>query len=278
MTTEALTAHADGDLEAVIRTAYAAATGAKVDPHDVHTYLVPEGWILETPDLSQFLPKPTRVRATYRFSTLASFNQYLERFSTEDTTVWVPSTANAIVAVIDDSSPGDPQWGDHIATLTLETPPEWKYWLNENGKMLRQQEFAEIIEQGLPEILEPEAAKMLEIAQTFHAHTSTTFRSAIRLENGEQRIQYDTTINAGAGRSSELNVPTEMTLALSPFVGEDAYKVKARIGYRVGEGKLSLGYFLDRPERVVRDALDRIHTRLANVYPGQVYVGSPPIS
>lgn len=141
--------------------------------------------------------------------------------------------------------------------------------------MMTQVEFAEHIEAGLEEIIEPEAASMLELAQNFHATTDATFRSSTRLQSGEQRLQYDEEVKASAGASGDMTVPTAFLLGLAPFVGEDPYKLAARLRFRVNGGRLTLGYVLDRPDRVRRDAIEQIAERLGVRFPNS-YVGTPP--
>lgn len=66
-----------------------------------------------------------------------------------------------------------------------------------------------------------------------------------------------------------------LKLALSPFIGEDRYAVIARLRYRLSGGRLTLGYKLDRPELVQRDALEKIAEALKEKFP-LTYIGSEP--
>lgn len=181
-----------------------------------------------------------------------------------------------VVAIINDhESAGAPGWRDHRVELRLTHTPEWLYWTGQDGNAMAQTAFAEHVEGGLAEITEPDAAAMLEIAQTFHATSAATFRSATRLHSGEQRLQYDEEVRANAGAAGELEVPTELRLAVAPFIGEEPYAVKARLRYRVNAGNLRLSYHLDRPEAIVRDALEQIADRLADRF-ARTYMGDPP--
>jgi hypothetical protein len=65
-------------------------------------------------------------------------------------------------------------------------------------------------------------------------------------------------------------------LGLAPFVGEDAYRISARLRYRIRGGDLLLGYRLDRPADVLRDAVDGIADRLGQRFTlDRVFVGRP---
>jgi len=52
--------------------------------------------------------------------------------------------------------------------------------------MMSQDDFAEHVEVGLDDIAEPDAADVLEMAQTFHAKSQSTFRQATRLASARR--------------------------------------------------------------------------------------------
>jgi uncharacterized protein YfdQ (DUF2303 family) len=266
-----------GDAQAIIEVTRAAAWPQDLNPEIPQSLVVPAGASLEIPDVEHFLPQPRRRRGTYRPATVDAFVDYTRRLANETTTVWVHPTSGRIVAVIDDHTPTEAAWREHTVELALQETPEWRYWLGADGRMMSQEEFAEHVEGGLEEIVNPDAAVMLEVAQTFHASTSAQFRSSTRLASGEQRLQYDEEVKAAAGGSGDLTVPTELVLAIAPFVGEDPYRVTARLRFRLRAGTLTLGYRLDRPEAVQRDALSKIADRLGEQFTN-TYLGEPPTS
>lgn len=249
---------------------------------DVSTYafVVPRGSRLETtrtpPAHPDFTDAPLRARGTYRPATVAALIDVIKRHQDVAlTTVWVHPTTGRIVAIFNDAKPGEPAWRDHRAQLDLTVPEEWKHWKGKDGQMMSQVDFAEHIEDGLTEIVEPVGADMLELAQTFHASTDAQFRSAHRLQSGQVQVQYDETVTASAGTSKEIKIPREFKLAIPPFLGEEPYSLTALLRYRVSGGTLKLGYKLQRPDAVIRDALDRIAERLRGEFSSAVFIGEP---
>lgn len=263
-----------GDAEAIIEAARASSIPATLNPEAPQAFVIPENAQLVTPDLRAWRSRPTRKTGIYKPADVASFIAYTKHHLTDDTTVWVHPTTGKTIAVFNDNGQTDPGWGDHRAVLELAPTPEWRYWALNDGKMLSQVEFAEHIEGGLEEIVEPDAADVLEIAQSFHAKSSATFRSSTRLQSGEQRLQYDESIDAKAGPSGDLVVPTQILLAITPFYGEDRYKINARLRFRINGGHLALGYKLDRPDAVLRDAIDHVADALREEF-GLTYIGEP---
>ncbi len=266
-----------GEAEArvVAALALASAGPSTLDPSVPQAIVVPEGASLQLPDLSRWRPAPARKTGVYRPATVAALTAYLEWQQLADaTTVWVHPTSGLVSAIIDDNGE-TPGYGQHRAVLQMSHTPEWTHWAGLDGQLVGQEAFAEHVEAGLEEIVEPDAATVLEIAQSFHATSSATFRQATRLQSGEQKLVYDETIDAKAGPSGDLTVPTVILLALSPFLGEDRYKLTARLRFRLNAGKLTLGYLLDRPDAVIRDALEAIAERLEERFP-RVYLGEGP--
>ena len=246
---------------------------ADLTPDVPQIMVVPAGAVAFQPDLSAWRVAPTRATGTYRPATVEAFQAVTELYAYDATTVWVHPTSGKVVAVFDDNADG-PGWQQHRAELTLKKTPEWEYWAAKNNTMMSQEDFAEHIEGGLEEIARPDAADVLEMAQSFHASHEASFRSQKRLATGEVQFLYDEQIKATAGTAGQLTVPTTILLSIAPFIAEDAVKITARLRFRLSSGKLTLGYILDRPDAVLRTALEGVAERLGDLFP-RVFVGEP---
>lgn len=269
--------HTPGDAQAVIDAARARreARVDRVEPTEVLVYRDDSGEVREL-DLEHRLDAPRRAAGTYTAATLPSFIKLVKRHLDEArTTVWVHPNSGEIVAVLDDHPADGSAWGKHRARLQLITTDEWKFWTSKDGQMLGQEPFAEHIELGLKEIRNPAAADLLEIAQSFYATTSAEMRSAKRLQDGSVKVAYVEEVKASAGGSGEFEIPKQFTLGIAPFLGEEPYEVIARLRYRLNSGHLQLGYKLERPADVVRDALGQIAGRLVHEFGDRVFMGSP---
>lgn len=240
-------------------------------------WVVPEGATLSMESLEWLQNEPWRKRGVTEHTNLTSLMDYVDTHAEPGTAVWVSDLL--IVAVVDDHWEGGAGWAEHRAVMPLARTPEWKHWMKLDGQLVSQQQFAEHVEEGLTEIVEPPAADMLEVAQSFQAHTQAAFRSGTRLQSGETKLLYDEETTASAGKTGELSVPSAFQLALSPFEGEDPFRVTARLRYRVTSGTLRIGYKLDRPHVVIREAVQAMHQGLVSHFADtaevDVYVGKP---
>lgn len=264
------------DAAAIIEVAQEATDPRALQTEEIYSIIVPAGAEARILSLEEFKDNPDRARGTYKPATVEAFIDYVEKhLAAEDhTTVWVHPTQGCIEAILDDNAPDKPAWRSHRALLELIVTPEWKFWLEHDGKLMGQQDFAEKIEDGMREVHKPDAAEMLEIAQSIQAKTDVNFRSSYQVHNGEVQMAYDEKVEASAGRAGVLSVPQTFVLAIAPFVGEDAYRITARLRVRFNDGELRIGYRLEQPERAVRDVLEGIAKRVAEKF-DRVYMGTP---
>lgn len=272
----------DGDLAAVIDAATRAAAPKNLDVLQG----APQHYAVAVPafgrvehiviDDEKHLDHPRRLKGTATLATVDSFIAYVNAHTGDATTLWLDEDRVTITAIFNDHHGDEPGWRDHRAECRLVLTEEWCRWKSADGKLLPQQAFAELIEDGLAEIRDPASATMLEIAQTFQSTLDASFRSGVRLQSGQVQFRYDEQETATAGTNGELEIPEVIKLAIPVFLGEDAYEIDARFRYRARGGDLTLGYKLVHAERVLHDAIELIGVRLAEEFPGQVYIGGAP--
>ena len=204
--------------------------------------------------------RPDRKRGTVTLTTAGGLIDYLAKHGLPETELWADITADRVTAVInahagtDDGEESDAGWGDHRAVLQLTTTQDWRDWTGYSGKLLSQTDFAEFVEQHLPNIVTPTAADMLELAQTIKGASKVTFESTKRLTGGQVALEWREDVDAKAGRKGDIKIPDVIELALQVYEGGPAYRMAARFRYRIERGQLALGYVLERAGDVKRDA------------------------
>lgn len=267
-----------GNAAVIVETAQAA-----VEPHtlapDYHAIAVPQGGDVRTFDLHDALEArraaPERKRGTVALTTVDEFAKFVDvHYDPDRTTVWVAEANKQVSAVLNDATRDEPAWRDHRAVVALRFSDPWKHWVDNDGHLRDQEAFAEHIEDGLAEVVKPDGADLLEIAQSFHATSEATFRSARRLSSGQVKLVYDEEVTASGGANGDMAIPDTFELAIAPFVGEEPLALTARLKYRLNAGKLKIGYRLIRPDDVVRFSLDVIAQRLRERF-ARVYLGDP---
>jgi uncharacterized protein YfdQ (DUF2303 family) len=271
--------HMGGDAAVIRDITEATFEPVEISPDKLYVLRQADGTLKPT-SLERYRPTPDRIRGTYEAATVESFTDYVREWATDKTTVWVHPTSASVIAVINDGDMGADAigWRDHRVELKLLPTPEWTFWKDGSGKPMNQQQFAEHIEDGMSQIVDPSAATMLELAQSLHVKTNVQFRSQIELQDGSAKLQYDEEVEGSAGNKGQIVIPETFELALAPYVGEDSFKLKARFRYRPQGGKLTLGYKLMDMELAERTILEEIakNVRSGIGALGKVYLGAAP--
>lgn len=251
-------------------------------PGDIVSGVIPSDMDFRVTDLESYLPAPRRKHGITCLQDQQSFVSVVkEHFVEGNTHIYADQKKYCVTAVLNgDGKPTDVSdgaaWGDYRAVLQLEKTPEWMHWEHLDGRMISQEEFAEHVEDGLLEIINPDSATMLELVQSFHASTNFNFKEQKILATGERQFTHDETITAMAGRNADLVIPSEIELAIKPFVGsEQPYKVTARFRFRLNGGKLTLGYKMNRPDVILRTAFQDTVSWIASDTSLAVLSGEP---
>lgn len=226
-------------------------------------------------DLSDYLPTPTHRKASVTVQTVESFIAYIAAFRTPDTQLFGNAAQSCVVAILDyheAGATGQPNWGDHRVTLSLKPSPQWQTWLGSNGKALSQTSFAEFLEDNLADIVEPDAAQVLEVAMHLEAKKTVSFKSGVNLKNGAAQLSYDENIE-GKGKGS-LTIPTAFTLGIPLFLRGAPCAVNARLRYRIQDDKLTFAYKIERPEQLIETAFDTVLQKIEEATGLKPYLGT----
>lgn len=254
-------------------TAAALAAGtALAEPKSANRDFValPIGYSLH--DLEPYHDQPRRLRQKVEAHTLEAFLAYWSRYADESTVIFVDERNARIKAIFDYHKYGEAAWCDHVLSYGMPLTPEWSTWHAKNNRPMSQTEFAEFVEDNLPDFAEPDGATMLELAKNLQATKRVEFASGINLHNGDVQLTYETETHV----KGTIEVPALFTIGIAPFQGGDAYKVQARFRYRIEEKQLRMWYVLLRPDKVREDALrDVVSVLRAETPVDRIFLGIP---
>lgn len=211
--------------------------------------LVPEGFKLSLlPELEKHLPCPLRKKGNRQLDDAESFIFYAKEHGT-------PETCRIYLRA--DFPRGEIEF---TATYAPKKSEEWKRWTSQNRTALLQAEFASFLEDNLADIAPPSAEKpklpngsqMLALALNFQATSEKSFKSQTRLQSGGVELEYiDREDDATRGKMETFE---RFELGLAPLFNGSAYRLEARLKYRVRDQKLSVWYELIRPDKVLEAA------------------------
>lgn len=205
---------------------------------------------------SQYADFPHRKKGIVKVLDATSFIEYYQLFSDENSRVFADETQSLVLAILDyhgAGSDGGPRWGGHRVRLDLRHSPEWLTWTGKDGHAMTQVGFAEFMEDNAPDIVNPSAATMLEMARTLQAKTDVDYSSAIRTNNGQVQLTYNETVKGTYG-SGKVEIPEEFSIYIPAYIGTPRVPVRARLRYRLNGGKLKIWYNLLQPDEIERKA------------------------
>lgn len=242
--------------------------------------VVPDGYRVEF--LSDRDDYPARPRGTVKLRDAASFIVYFNRQKQENSLIYASLDPAKILGVIDDhfagysdtdvGGPGGANWRDYRVEFAVPASREWKVWTKSDRQPKSQLEFAELVEDNLPDIVAPNGSEMLSIALNFEASKGGNFVSTTRLQDGSVEFVWKEDVNA---TGNKVKMPTEIGLSIPVFENGAKYSLSARLKYRVKDGALTIWYELVRPHKVLEDAFRAVWAEIEEKTETKILLGSP---
>lgn len=215
-------------------------------------------------DTDEYAEHPRRDTASRSVTDAHSFVDYVNRHAHRGTEVYAHTNTSKVVAIIDSHEAAglNPGWQKHRVTLDLEHSKAWLAWAEADGKLFEQDVFADFLDDRYIDVIDPTAARMIDIARSFQAHTKVNFESSIREASGDVKLNFTEDTTAKAGQKGDIEIPARIQLALRPYVGGPIYSIWANFRYRLRGGAVFLGFKLERPENILEAAFADIVTEI----------------
>lgn len=148
----------------------------------------------------------------------------------------------------------------HSVTLKLRPSEEFARWSAMEGKIHPQDEFARFLEENSMDVAFPEAATMIEISRDFEATVGQSYKSSIRLDNGDRKLRFETDTRV----MNDVIIPERFTLSIPIYNGEQPDTLTALFRWRaMGGGAVGLGFQWHRVEYQRRAHFQQIATTAA---------------
>ncbi len=234
------------------------------------------------------ITRPGRIAGRVTLETEGSLVAYANSFKAENSVLFASIATDTIVAVLDyhassrdggDVAAGDlpqfrPDFLEHRATLKLARSLEWDAWTKIDGRMMPQLEFCKFLEENREDIIAPDAATVLEAARDLQTMRKSDFRSAVREDSDNVRIEYAEDVDARS--KTDVTLPAEFKLSIPVYFDGDEVEVFALLRWVVADGSLQLGVKLKRAERIRQATFKAVVTALAEDIGVKSLYGSPP--
>lgn len=249
-------------------------------------------------DLRPFVEKwreyPERKTGTAQVTTLQSFVDLVIRHKTEHSVIFAKTNwpDPSLVAVIDyhEVDNGKPAFGKHKILYNFPVTEEFSGWIDNDGEVMAQGDFAAFIEEHAAELATPTDEEERELGQLFQTRFATpadmfalsrgleirvnhVVKNAVRLASGESEVVF--TEEHIGGNGEKLVIPGLFMVQVAVFLDGGPMRLVARLRYRKQGSALVWFYQLYRwkerlNDRVTADlAYAAVHTELP------AYQGAP---
>ena len=234
--------------------------------------------------LEEYRDKPLQISTDREFCDLRGFVDYVNDFKTDTTACF--TGAKEIRTIFDYHGKDNPRWGKHQAVFAIQISRRWKIWEQAHNQWMSQKQFADFLDSGLNEIIDPSQAVILTLVQNFRATTSYEYDS----ENsaGREELRYRKIVQGGSSKSETITLPDYVTLALQPFENIEvlndrlpeelqipAYELKAKINWQVNTDGAGLMFKVQilNVENVVNKTLEIIKNAVNHLTEVKTYIG-----
>lgn len=227
-------------------------------------------------DISDPNRLPSRVKQSVVVDDRQSLSDYANRFKSDRSIIIADFDALTISARLDwhDHNLGEafPGVGHnaHAVTLALRSSEEFSRWNAIEGKIHPQDEFARFLEENSVDVGTPEAGVMIEISRDFEATVGQTYKSSLRLDNGDRKLVFESDTKVQNG----VVIPEKFTLQIPIYNGEEPEELTCLFRWRaMGGGAVGLGFQWHRVEYQRRAHFTQIATKAAEDTGLPVYAG-----
>lgn len=236
--------------------------------------VIPPDFVLQ--ELKDRFELPPRAAARVTVDERASLSAYANRFSTPDSVIIADFDALTVAVHLDwhpdNTSPSHLHSGPglHSVTLKLRPSEEFDRWNKMQGKLHSQEDFARFLEENSVDITWPEATTMIEISRDLEATVGQTYKSSIRLDNGDRAMRFETESKV----TNNVTIPDKFTLSIPIYNGEAPSDLTAKFRWKAnGGGGLLMGFEWHRVEYQRRAHFAAIAAQAAEETGLPVFIG-----
>lgn len=238
---------------------------------------------------------PERRKGKAVVSTLQSFCDLINRHKTDYSVIFAQTNwpNPSLTAVIDYHEKDKPQFNEHRVIYPFPLTDEFKAWVEKDGKVMTQLDFAAFIEERASELSDAtddeqrefetlfrtkiaSPADMIMLSRGLEVNVDHRVKNIVTLQSGEGQMVYEEQhLNA---EGNKLVVPGLFMVSVPAFLDGEPVRLPARLRYRASGGSVNWFFQLYRWKQILRDRVvaDLLFAQEETDLP--TYEGSPEAS
>lgn len=244
--------------------------------------LYPKGMEIKSlkPLLDEYREKPERRSGTIKVDRLESFVELANRFKNGDSVLFAravikENSIDAHLQAVLDYHPAtadvtEAENAKHRVRFDFPTSKDFDFWMEQNGKVMSQADFAIFLEERVIDMASPqqedidriqglrpkfaEPLEMLELSRNLELYSTGSLVSKNKLSSGETELKFKSEHIDASGKP--VTLPDFFVVRLPIFEGGNVERVLVRLRYRLGQGSVVWFYDLYRIDNVLQKAFE----------------------
>jgi Uncharacterized conserved protein (DUF2303) len=242
--------------------------------------VVPESFKIATLPTEE---APKRPVATAKFFNAESLIQYVADHKIAQTAIYGNQDEQNFTCVFDDfhrvsAFPQAPQVTAHMqasfrgfrAHCSPRFSREFVIWKDKSAQEMKPAEFGNFLEANAPDVAEPDAATLMQIAYDFRVAQNGQIHSQQRMQDGSFNFQ----IAMENKQVGEASLPNKIKLSIPVFENTPKITIDAHLRFRAKDG-IFIWYELIRQEALIDSEFKKIWDQIANATGLPILRGSP---
>jgi uncharacterized protein YfdQ (DUF2303 family) len=248
----------------------------------------------------RYRSRPERRKGTSVMKSIDSFIKGVNRYKNPNVSLVFAVLHKVgeaqLVAVIDYHPPGpngtDAGWGEHCFLYAFPVSDEWTAWTSKSNKPMSQEEFANFLEERLPDICEPaealpgakkhatqlgidlaSPATLVQLSRTLTIKVGKKVTTQRNPATGEVNLAFEEKHESAEG--GPVRVPGGFIIAIPPFKQDAPYQLAVRLRYRVVDERVIFTLAVQRIEAAWDAAVGRACEKVEKETGLTLLYGSP---
>jgi hypothetical protein len=271
--------------------------GATGVPSKIHALAIFDENSINIKNLDPFFEPyrtaPKLRKGTATVTTLESFCALVNRHKDEHSVIFAKTAwpNPSLTAVIDyHQTDRAPRFGIHRIHYAFPLTDEFKVWMECNGKLIEQRDFALFLEEhaaGLACPLDAECSEyerlfkerfanpieLINLSRSLEIFVGQKIKRQERLQTGERTIVFEAQHTNASGEP--VDIPGIFMISIAAFMDGSPIRMPARLRYRATGSEIKWGYQLYRPEHWLRAQVQEDLAEAAKATGLPTYEGAP---
>lgn len=236
--------------------------------HENHAYfnptlsgnfaVVPDGFSITS--LEKYQTAPNRMTGKKVFRDIDSLAKYLERFEKPNSVAFSCPHERLIRTEIDhhDGKDGVAGFCEHHANFSAIFTAEYQAWRSFCGTWVSQKDAGEFLEERAVDVIEPDAASIMDMVMSFDALKKVTFKQSTRLHDGQRQFTY----NEENEVRGNVTLPERLKIRLPIFDRQEPDQFRVNVRFDIQDGKLRFQFRIHNQQALEDIAFERCEDAL----------------